>query len=98
MIDDRVVSSKRKKHLLKVQFIGRNPGHTHVGAEPANSNFYRKEIHHTSVLRGKVEDPELKELTDLLPTIDLKGKTSSTVKKYSGAFLRWKTEQIKRTT
>ena len=58
MIDDRVVSSKRKKHLLKVQFIGRNPGHTHVGAEPANSNFYRKEIHHTSVLRGKVEDPE----------------------------------------
>ena len=39
---------------------------------------------------GKVEDPELKELAELLPTIGLRGKAPSTVKKYSGAFLRWK--------
>ena len=39
---------------------------------------------------GKVEDPELKELAQALPTIVLRGKAPSTVKKYSGAFLRWK--------
>ena len=39
---------------------------------------------------AKVEDPELKELAELLPTIVLRGKALSTVKKYSSAFLRWK--------
>ena len=41
----------------------------------------------------KAEDPELKKLAQLLPTIALAGKAPSTVKKYSGAFLRWKNQK-----
>ena len=37
-----------------------------------------------------VEDPELQELAQILPMIVLRGRAPSTVKKYSGAFLRWK--------
>ena len=37
-----------------------------------------------------IEDPKLKELSELLPTVVLRGRAPSTVKKYSGAFLRWK--------
>lgn len=37
-----------------------------------------------------IEDLELKELTELLPTVVLRGRAPSVVKKYSGAFLRWK--------
>lgn len=36
------------------------------------------------------EDPELKELATLLPTVVFSSRAPSTVKKYSGAFLRWK--------
>lgn len=39
---------------------------------------------------NKVDDPELKELATLLPTVVFSGKAPSTVKKYSGAFQRWK--------
>ena len=39
---------------------------------------------------GAVEDPELQELGQILPMIVLRGRAPSTVKKYSGAFLRWK--------
>ena len=38
----------------------------------------------------KIEDPELQELAKLLPAVVLSGRAPSTVKKYSGAFLRWK--------
>ena len=38
-----------------------------------------------------IDDPELKELANLLPTVVLRSRAPSTVKKYSGAFLRWKT-------
>ena len=37
-----------------------------------------------------IEDPELKELATLLPTVVFSSRAPSTVKKYSGAFLRWK--------
>ena len=37
-----------------------------------------------------IEDPELQELAQLLPTVVLRSRAPSTVKKYSGAFLRWK--------
>ena len=36
------------------------------------------------------EDPELQELAESLPAVVLRGKAPSTVKKYSGAFVRWK--------
>ena len=39
---------------------------------------------------AKIEDPELKELATLLPTVVFSGRAPSTVKKYSSAFLRWK--------
>ena len=38
----------------------------------------------------KIDDPELKELATILPTVVLSSRAPSTVKKYSGAFLRWK--------
>ena len=38
----------------------------------------------------EVEDPDIQELAKLLPSIVLNGRAPSTVKKYSGAFLRWK--------
>lgn len=38
----------------------------------------------------KIDDPELKELATLLPTVVFSSRAPSTVKKYSGAFLRWK--------
>ena len=38
----------------------------------------------------EIEDPELRELASALPDIVLQGKAPATVKKYSGAFLRWK--------
>ena len=38
----------------------------------------------------EVEDPDIQELAQLLPSIVLRGRAPSTVKKYSGAFLRWK--------
>ena len=37
-----------------------------------------------------VNDPELRELAQILPDIVIRGKAPSTVKQYSGAFLRWK--------
>ena len=37
-----------------------------------------------------LEDPELKELAECLPSIVLQSKAPATVKKYSGAFSRWK--------
>ena len=37
-----------------------------------------------------VEDPDIEELAKLLPSIVLRGRAPSTVKKYSSAFLRWK--------
>ena len=37
-----------------------------------------------------VEDPSLKELAIFLPRIVMQGKAPATVKKYSGAFGRWK--------
>ena len=37
-----------------------------------------------------IEDPELQEVAQLLPTIVLKSRAPVTVKKYSGTFLRWK--------
>ena len=38
----------------------------------------------------ELDDPELKELATSLPSIVLRGRALATVKKYSGAFLRWK--------
>jgi hypothetical protein len=38
-----------------------------------------------------IDDPELRELAKLLLTVVLRSRTPSTLKKYSGAFLRWKT-------
>ena len=38
----------------------------------------------------EVEDPDIQELAQLLLSIVLRGRAPSTVKKYSGAFLRWK--------
>ena len=35
-----------------------------------------------------VQDPELRELADSLPEVVLRGKAPSTVKQYSGAFVR----------
>ena len=37
-----------------------------------------------------LEDPELKELADKLPDTILHSRADSTVKKYLGAFKRWK--------
>ena len=37
-----------------------------------------------------IEDPELRELAQLLPTVVLRSRAPATMKKYSGAFLRWK--------
>ena len=37
-----------------------------------------------------LEDPELKELAEYLPSIVLQSKAPATVKKYSEAFNRWK--------
>jgi hypothetical protein len=37
-----------------------------------------------------IEDPELKALARMLPSVVLQGKARSTVSKYSGAFARWK--------
>lgn len=37
-----------------------------------------------------VDDPEFRELAQALPDIVLRGKAPSTIKQYSGAFLRWK--------
>lgn len=39
---------------------------------------------------GEVEDPGLQELAKSLPLVVLRSRAPSTVKKYSGAFLRWK--------
>ena len=38
----------------------------------------------------ELDVPELKELATSLPSIVLRGRAPATVKKYSGAFLRWK--------
>ena len=38
-----------------------------------------------------IEDPELQELAQLLSMVALRSRAPSTAKKYSGAFLRWKT-------
>ena len=37
-----------------------------------------------------IEDPELRELAESLPSVVLQSRAPSTVKKYGGAFLRWK--------
>ena len=37
-----------------------------------------------------MEDPELKDLATALPSIAMQGKAPATVKKYSGAFARWR--------
>ena len=37
-----------------------------------------------------IQDPELRELAESLPSVVLHSKAPSTVKKYSGAFNRWK--------
>ena len=37
-----------------------------------------------------IEDPELQELPQLLSMVALRSRALSTVKKYSGAFVRWK--------
>ena len=37
-----------------------------------------------------IEDPELKELVESLPNVVLQSRAPSTIKKYSGTFLRWK--------
>ena len=37
-----------------------------------------------------MEDPELKDLATALPSIVMQGKAPATVRKYSGAFARWK--------
>ena len=37
-----------------------------------------------------IDDPSLKELATFLPRIVMQGKALSTVKKYAGAFSRWK--------
>ena len=37
-----------------------------------------------------IDDPELRELAGALPSLALQGKAPSTVKKYSGAFCRWR--------
>ena len=39
---------------------------------------------------SKVQDPELKELAESLPDLVLQGRAISTVKKYAGAYNRWK--------
>ena len=39
---------------------------------------------------ASLQDPDLCELAKSLPAVVLRGKAPSTVKKYSGAFLRWK--------
>ena len=39
---------------------------------------------------GEIEDPELQELAKSLPLVVLRSRAPATVKKYSGAFLRWK--------
>ena len=39
---------------------------------------------------ASLQDPDLCELANSLPAVVLRGKAPSTVKKYSGAFLRWK--------
>ena len=38
----------------------------------------------------QIDDPELKELAELLPLIALHSKAPATVKKYAGRFSRWK--------
>ena len=38
----------------------------------------------------QIDDPELKELAESLPTIALRSKAPATVKKYVGGFSRWK--------
>ena len=38
----------------------------------------------------QVEDPELQELADKLPSTVLRSRANSTVKKYLGAYKRWK--------
>ena len=38
----------------------------------------------------EIEDPELKELAEVLPNLALQSRAPATVKKYSGAFCRWK--------
>ena len=38
----------------------------------------------------QIDDPELKELADSLPSIALRSKAPATVKKYAGGFSRWK--------
>ena len=42
-------------------------------------------------LMSDMEDPELKDLARKLPTTILHSRADSTVKKYLGAFRRWKT-------
>lgn len=37
-----------------------------------------------------IDDPELKVLAEALPSIVLQSKAPATIKKYSGAFVRWK--------
>ena len=37
-----------------------------------------------------VDNPELSALAEFLPVVVLRGRAPSTVRKYSGAFLRWK--------
>ena len=39
---------------------------------------------------NQIQDPELKELAEALPTLVLQCRATSTVKKYSGAFCHWK--------
>ena len=40
-----------------------------------------------------IDDSELKVLTEALPSIVLQSKAPATIKKYSGAFVRWKDGQ-----
>ena len=44
-----------------------------------------------------IQDPELKELSESLPLVVLQSRAPSTVKKYSGAFLRWKRWALSKT-
>ena len=39
---------------------------------------------------SEVTDPELKELAGALPLLALQGRAPTTVKKYAGAFCRWR--------
>ena len=41
-------------------------------------------------LLSNLEDPELRQLAEVLPDTILRGKADSTTKKYLGAFRRWK--------